>query len=125
MALFGKGIREVTTATYPCSLNLSNPLLPSITYTYSRWGAALRRQSEIAIGNIIGSNIFNALGILGVTALIAPIPLAKRFLSFDLPVMIAVSAMLTALLLLRPSIGRLAGVGQLMAYAVYLWAALA
>jgi cation:H+ antiporter len=52
--------------------------------------AALRRQSEIAIGNIVGSNIFNLLGILGVTALITPIPVASRFLSFDLPVMIAV-----------------------------------
>jgi len=85
--------------------------------------AALRRQSEIAIGNIVGSNIFNVLGILGVTALIAPIPVAGRFLTFDLPVMIAASAVLTALLLLRPSIGRAAGLGLLLAYAVYVWAA--
>ena len=69
-----------------------------------------RRQSEIAIGNIVGSNIFNVLGILGVTALIAPIPVASRFLTFDLPVMIAVSLVLTALLLTRPVIGR-SGVG--------------
>jgi len=85
--------------------------------------AALRRQSEIAIGNIVGSNIFNVLGILGVTALIAPIPVAGRFLTFDLPVMIAASAVLTALLLLRPSIGRATGLGLLLAYAVYVWAA--
>ncbi|MFW5834461.1 MAG: calcium/sodium antiporter, partial [Pseudomonadota bacterium] len=68
--------------------------------------AAFRRHSEIAIGNVVGSNIFNVLGILGATALIAPIPVAPRFLAFDLPVMIAVSAVLTALLLLRPTIGR-------------------
>jgi cation:H+ antiporter len=85
--------------------------------------AAFRRQSEIAIGNIVGSNIFNVLGILGVTALIAPIPVAGRFLSFDLPVMIVVSAVLTGFLLLRPGIGRLAGVGLLLAYAAYVWAA--
>jgi len=85
--------------------------------------AALRRQSEIAIGNIVGSNIFNVLGILGMTALIAPIPVADRFPVFDLPVMIVVSAALTALLLLRPQIGRLAGVGLLVAYAGYVWAA--
>ncbi|WP_114965017.1 calcium/sodium antiporter [Alkalilacustris brevis] len=85
--------------------------------------AAFRRQSEIAIGNIIGSNIFNVLGILGVTALIAPIPVAGRFLIFDLPVMIAASLVLTGLLLLRPRIGRLTGIGLLLAYAAYVWAA--
>lgn len=85
--------------------------------------AAFRRQSEIAIGNIVGSNIFNVMGILGVTALIAPIPVAGRFLSFDLPVMIAASLVLTALLLLRPSIGRLTGLALLLAYGAYVWAA--
>ena len=85
--------------------------------------AALRRQSDIAIGNIVGSNIFNVLGILGVTALIAPIPVASRFLTFDLPVMIAVSLVLTALLLTRPVIGRGVGVAMLVGYAAYVWAA--
>lgn len=85
--------------------------------------AALRRQSEIAIGNIVGSNIFNVLGILGVTALVAPIPVASRFLTFDLPVMIAVSVVLTALLLTRPVIGRGIGVVMLAGYVAYIWAA--
>jgi cation:H+ antiporter len=85
--------------------------------------AALRRQSEIAIGNIVGSNIFNVLGILGVTSLIAPIPVAPRFLTFDLPVMIALSLILTALLLTRPVIGRGVGVAMLAGYVVYIWAA--
>ncbi|MFN3274605.1 MAG: calcium/sodium antiporter [Paracoccus sp. (in: a-proteobacteria)] len=85
--------------------------------------AALRRQSEIAIGNIVGSNIFNVLGILGVTALVAPIPVASRFLTFDLPVMIAVSIVLTALLLTRPVIGRGVGVVMLAGYMAYIWAA--
>lgn len=85
--------------------------------------AAFRRQSEIAVGNIVGSNIFNVLGILGVTALIAPIPVASRFLTFDLPVMIAVSLVLTALLLTRPVIGRGIGVAMLAGYVAYVWAA--
>ncbi len=85
--------------------------------------AAFRRQSEIAIGNIVGSNIFNVLGILGVTAMIAPIPVAGRFLRFDLPVMIAVSLLLTALLLTRPKIGRWMGVALLAAYLAYVLAA--
>lgn len=85
--------------------------------------AAIRKQSEIAIGNIIGSNIFNVLGILGVTALVLPIPVAERFLSFDLPVMLAASVVLTALLLMRPQIGRIAGAGLLVAYMGYVWMA--
>ncbi|WP_376875566.1 calcium/sodium antiporter [Albirhodobacter sp. R86504] len=85
--------------------------------------AALRRQSEIAIGNIIGSNIFNVLGILGVTSLIAPIPVAPRFLTFDLPVMIAMSLMLTVLLLTRPVIGRGIGLVMLAVYAAYVLSA--
>lgn len=85
--------------------------------------AAFRKQSEIAIGNIIGSNIFNILGILGVTALISPIPVASRFLSFDLPVVIAAAAVLTGFLLLRPSIGRWAGFAMLVGYAAYVWGA--
>lgn len=85
--------------------------------------AALRRQSEIAIGNIIGSNIFNVLGILGVTALITPVPVAGRFLTFDLPVVIAASVIVAALLLTRPVIGRGMGLAMLVGYAVYVWTA--
>ena len=85
--------------------------------------AAVRRQSEIAIGNIVGSNIFNVLGILGVTALITPIPVASRFLTFDLPVLIAVSLVLCVLLVTRPVIGRAIGVAMLAGYAAYIWAA--
>jgi len=85
--------------------------------------AALRRQSEIAIGNIVGSNIFNILGILGATAMIATIPVAPRFLTFDLPVMIGVSAVLAGLLVMRPVVGRGVGGVMLLAYAAYVWAA--
>ncbi|BDW90612.1 calcium/sodium antiporter [Thalassospira tepidiphila] len=84
--------------------------------------AALKKQSEIAIGNIIGSNIFNILGILGLTAVVSPIPVADRFLMFDLPVMIAVSIGLT-LMLRRPQIGRIPGIIMLVLYAGYVWAA--
>ncbi len=82
--------------------------------------AAFRRQSEIAIGNIVGSNIFNVLGILGVTALI---PVAERFLTFDLPIMIVASLGLTALLLTRPVIGRGVGMVVLAAYVAYVLSA--
>ncbi len=83
--------------------------------------AAFRKQSEIAIGNIVGSNIFNVLGILGVTALIAPIPVEARFLMFDLPVMIAASVLFAVLLLTRPIVGRVLGVGLIILYVVYVY----
>jgi len=85
--------------------------------------AAFRRQSEIAIGNIVGSNIFNLLGILGVTALIKPVSVADGFLTFDLPIMITASLALTAMLLTRPVIGRVIGLVVLVAYVAYVWLA--
>ncbi len=55
--------------------------------------AALRGQRDIAVGNVIGANLFNLLGVLGFTALIAPIPLSvsPNALDFDLPVMLGVA----------------------------------
>lgn len=85
--------------------------------------AAVRRQSALAIGNVVGSNIFNVLGILGLTALISPIPVEGRFLTFDLPVMLAASLVLSLVLWRGGQVGRLAGLAALAAYAVYLWLA--
>lgn len=57
--------------------------------------AALRGQRDIAVGNVIGANLFNLLGVLGLTALIAPTPLSvsPNALDFDLPVMLGVAAL--------------------------------
>jgi cation:H+ antiporter len=63
------------------------------------------------------------LGILGVTALIKPVPVADRFLTFDLPIMIAASLALTAMLLTRAVIGRAIGLIVLVAYVAYVWLA--
>lgn len=55
--------------------------------------AALRGQRDIAVGNVIGSNLFNLLGVLGFTALVAPTPLSvsPNALDFDLPVLLSVA----------------------------------
>jgi cation:H+ antiporter len=81
--------------------------------------AALKGQRDIALGNVIGSNIFNVLAILGITALVTPIPVEARFLAVDVPVMLAVSVALVALVWWRGLIGRPAGVALLAAYALY------
>jgi cation:H+ antiporter len=66
--------------------------LPALTTSLI---AALRGERDIAVGNVIGSNLFNLLGVLGLTALIAPSPLSisPNALDFDLPVMLAVAAL--------------------------------
>ena len=55
--------------------------------------AALRGQRDIAVGNVIGGNLFNLLGVLGITALLAPVSLSvsPNALDFDLPVMLGVT----------------------------------
>lgn len=55
--------------------------------------AAIRGEREIAVGNVIGSNIFNIMGVLGISSLIAPdgLEITASFIRFDIPVMIAVA----------------------------------
>jgi cation:H+ antiporter len=81
--------------------------------------AAARGEREIAIGNVVGSNIYNILAILGLTALIAPIPVEARFLVLDVPVMLAVSLLLVGVVFFLHNVSRLAGIGFLVLYALY------
>lgn len=83
--------------------------------------AAIRREADVAIGNVIGSNIFNLLGIIGVTGMVAPIPVAPEFLLRDLWVMLAASALIAPFVLLRWRIGRFWGLAFTAGYALYLW----
>jgi cation:H+ antiporter len=81
--------------------------------------SALRKHSDIMIGNIVGSNIFNILFILGATSLIQPIAVAPRFGSFDVPVMLAATLGLAALLLTHVGVRRLVAGAMLVLYGVY------
>lgn len=81
--------------------------------------SALRRQPEIAIGNVVGSNIFNILGILGITAMLSPIPIAAEIAAFDIPVMLVVSLGIAVLLLSLRRLPRVAGLALLVAYGWY------
>ena len=82
--------------------------------------AAYRRQTEIAVGNIVGSNIFNLFGILGVTAMIVPIPAEARFAMIDMPWVAATAVGLSVLAVWLGGLPRVAGVALLAAYAGYL-----
>ena len=83
--------------------------------------AAYRKHTEIAVGNIIGSNIFNIFGILGITALIAPIPAEARFAAIDTPWAMAAAVGLTVLAAVLGGLPRVAGVALLLAYGGYLY----
>jgi cation:H+ antiporter len=82
--------------------------------------AAFRRHSDIAIGNVVGSNIFNIFGILGVTAVVTPVGVAENFARFDVPVMLCVSLVFAAMLIAGNVIGRLFAILLLAGYAGYL-----
>jgi len=81
--------------------------------------AALRRQGDIAFGNVIGSNIYNILGILGATALVHPIPVPAEIAAFDIWVMLAATLTLIVLAFTGWRISRREGVAMLAAYAAY------
>lgn len=80
--------------------------------------AAIRKESDIAIGNIVGSNIFNILAILGLTTFIQPIPVAGQIVRFDGLVMIAFAVLLVPFVLNR-RLGRRESAIFLGAYIVY------
>ena len=81
--------------------------------------AAFRKHSEVAIGNVVGSNIFNTLGILGVTALVEPVSIAHSIAALDIPLMLAISAGLVCLVLLARHLTRATGVALLCCYTIY------
>lgn len=81
--------------------------------------AARKGQTDIVLGNLIGSNVFNLLCILGFTALIRPIPVAPEVLQLDFWMMLATSALVMIVLGLRQRIVRLEGALLVAGYLLY------
>lgn len=82
--------------------------------------AAVRKQADVAVGNIIGSNIFNILCILGITATISPLPLQGRLLEIDQFVMLAAAAVLLLFLYFGLQLSRVKGALLLAGYVAYI-----
>ncbi|WP_223423280.1 calcium/sodium antiporter [Tateyamaria pelophila] len=82
--------------------------------------AALRRQADVALGNVIGSNMFNLLAIVGIASLVGPIPVDPEFLRFDLWVMLGASVLLAPFVYMGRDITRMWGVILTGLYLVYL-----
>jgi cation:H+ antiporter len=81
--------------------------------------AALRRQADVAIGNVIGSNMFNLLGIVGVATLVGPIPVDRGFLTFDLWIMLGASLLLIPFVFMKMNLTRTWGVILTATYVAY------
>lgn len=82
--------------------------------------AALRRQADVALGNVIGSNMFNLLAIIGIASLVGPIEVDPAFLRFDLWVMLGASLLLIPFVYLGKDITRIWGIALSALYALYL-----
>jgi cation:H+ antiporter len=82
--------------------------------------AALRKQAEVAIGNVIGSNIFNLLAIMGVASFFGPLPVPAEFFRIDLWVMLGTSLLLAPFALGYLNMGRAWGFAFLGGYTIYM-----
>lgn len=87
--------------------------------------AAYRGHSEVAIGNVLGSNIFNLFAVMGAASLAGPVPINPTIFVFDFWVMLAAMVTLFVFVMRRIPIGRLTGIAFLVAYGLYLAALVA
>lgn len=109
-------IMGVSEAVIGLTLVAVGTSLPELTISVV---AALRRHADVAVGNILGSNIFNLLGILGVSAFVQPLRVSGRIADFDQWVMLGVAALLFAFLYTGRCLSRLEGGILLGGYVAY------
>jgi len=106
----GLGISELIIGLTVVAIGTSLPELASSAV------ATWRGHSDIAVGNIIGSNLFNILFILGITASIQPLPVAPALEHIEIPIMIGFTVLLYLIMRRQMRIGRRAGTLLLLAY---------
>ncbi len=90
--------------------------LPELTVSIV---AAYRGHSDVCIGNVLGSNIFNLFGILGVTAMVTPVPFADKIVTFDLWVLLGVTFLLVIVMLTGRRVSRAEAMLLLVLYGAY------
>ena len=110
---------EVPEAVIGLTILAVGTSLPELTTTVL---AAVEKRSDVAIGAIVGSNTFNILTIMGLTATISPAPIqvSSRMIFLDIPFMLVTSAALGLAAIRGRALGRRAGIMMLVAYAAYL-----
>ena len=91
--------------------------LPELATTFI---AVVRKKAEVVLGNLIGSNIFNLLAIIGITSLISPVPVDPTFIKFDFWIMLGASTLLAPFIFLNIQFNRLSGFLFVTLYISYL-----
>ena len=107
------GVSEAVIGLTVVAVGTSAPEL--ITVAIAAW----QKQTDVVIGNVLGSNIFNLLGIGGVAAMVAPIAVDAHFIEVDLPILALTSMALVVLALMKSRIGRGSGLCLLAGYIGY------
>jgi len=115
----GLGLSEAVVGVTIVAVGTSLPELATTVI------AAARGHGEVALGNVIGSNIFNILGVLGTSAVVAPLPIPPEIARLDLWVMLAGSVLLIVFAATGRRIGRWEGMALLAGYGGYYVALLA
>ena len=90
----------------------------SLPELFTSVSASIKKNSDIAIGNIVGSNIFNILFIVGLSGLIIPVPFADPF-RFDTIIALAAAVLLLLFALPKKRLSRVSGIVMLLAYVAY------
>jgi len=91
--------------------------LPELATTFV---AFVRKKAEVVLGNLIGSNIFNLLAIIGITSLISPVPVDPIFIKFDFWIMLGASVLIAPFILLNIKFNRMSGFVFVALYISYL-----
>lgn len=81
--------------------------------------ASVKKHGDVVLGNILGSNIFNILAILSITSMVQPIPVSPHMMNTDIWVMLAVSLLISILLMKQIQIGRQIAALMLVSYVSY------
>jgi len=82
--------------------------------------AAYRRETDISIGNLIGSNIFNIFAVIGLTSIIHPIAVSQESVSWDMVWMLGIALLLLPLMIIGKKFGRFKGLILLATYIIYI-----
>lgn len=91
--------------------------LPELTTCVS---AARRGQSDMIIGGIVGSNIFNIFSVMALSAVAKPLIIEPRFAAFDMPILVGVTLVFAVFLLFAGRIGRIAGGAMAVCYLAFI-----
>ncbi|MBM9595653.1 calcium/sodium antiporter [Roseitranquillus sediminis] len=111
----GAGLSEAVIGLTLVALGTSLPELVTSVM------AAVRRHGDVAFGNIVGSNVFNILGIAGTTALVSPFAVPPEIVRFDVWVMLAATLLLVVFAITGWRVSRREGALFLLAYAAYIF----